>query len=722
MDNNLITTILVVTPSFNSQHTIARTINSVLSQQGRFKLIYHIQDGGSQDETLAICQSYQKLLSSNSIPIFCESICLTIESCKDAGMYDAIWNGFNKHDLNPSTWMTWINSDDILRPGACALLAEIDHQHSDRWIKWVGGSTSVVDDLTGMQIGHGSRPHNRHAIRSGLCEGVHWDFIQQEGTFFRRSHWNLWRMMANHAELFQTPWATGSFFRVAGQISGETRYLYEAEISLALSIEDRDKFLQQMTAEQAKGYLIGTAYTTKEIFITQSEQHNILQSWKSKPHNASFEIKPATDAVKPIPIDGYHYSGELDIDQDIPQNIIIHSSDWQYPAITEKHAASMAIKLLPLSSDSIYFGFPWATLIDMIECGDHARYRLFSRLGEYKKMLQGRRRVVTTCQHVLQYKYEKLLKWVGISDVFWSHHTTNNDRSIKIVRSHPFPLYPLQAILALRDSDLNHMSNSLDRRIPCSFAGARSCPGYLSDVRTWIIEKLQSRNDFVILSRDSWHYQNSVYIDQIKSSLGASTDQRAEQKKEDDSKAEEFVSLMMNSVFTLCPSGSGPNSIRLWEAILLGSIPIILSETHLLPGHSSIWGKAALFLPETKSSVESIPQKVKILLNEKDYLTDAVTNLSYLNTLYGPDVFISDIISLFCNADITFTNAGIQAEAENLSFAHIDSIRAIMNLRVDDKKKINAINYIGALQARRNPGDAESIQKDIAELLSEANL
>ena len=45
-----------------------------------------------------------------------------------------------------------------------------------------------------------------------------------------------------------------------------------------------------------------------------------------------------------------------------------------------------------------------------------------------------------------------------------------------------------------------------------------------------------------------------------------------------------------------------------------------------------------------------------------------------------------------------------------------------MNLRVDDKKKINAINYIGALQARRNPGDAESIQKDIAELLSEANL
>jgi hypothetical protein len=204
--------------------------------------------------------------------------------------------------------------------------------------------------------------------------------------------------------------------------------------------------------------------------------------------------------------------------------------------------------------------------------------------------------------------------------------------------------------------------------------------------------------------------------------LGASTDQRAEQKKEDDSKAEEFTTLMMNSIFTLCPSGSGPNSIRLWEAILLGSIPIILSETHLLPGNSSIWEKAALFLPETESSVESLPQKIKSLRKDKDYLADAVTNLSYLNILYGPDVFISDIISLFCNADITFTNAGIQAKAKNILFNHVDSIRSIINLRVDDKKKIDAINYIGALKARRNPGDAEAIQKGIAELLSEANL
>jgi predicted transcriptional regulator len=36
---------------------------------------------------------------------------------------------------------------------------------------------------------------------------------------------------------------------------------------------------------------------------------------------------------------------------------------------------------------------------------------------------------------------------------------------------------------------------------------------------------------------------------------------------------------MQETVFCLCPSGSGPNSIRLWEAIEFGCVPVILSDT-----------------------------------------------------------------------------------------------------------------------------------------------
>jgi hypothetical protein len=41
--------------------------------------------------------------------------------------------------------------------------------------------------------------------------------------------------------------------------------------------------------------------------------------------------------------------------------------------------------------------------------------------------------------------------------------------------------------------------------------------------------------------------------------------------------------IMNNSKFTLCPAGNGVNSIRIWEAMRYGSIPIILSDTLLLP-------------------------------------------------------------------------------------------------------------------------------------------
>ena len=47
----------------------------------------------------------------------------------------------------------------------------------------------------------------------------------------------------------------------------------------------------------------------------------------------------------------------------------------------------------------------------------------------------------------------------------------------------------------------------------------------------------------------------------------------------------------------LCPSGSGPNSIRLWEALATGAIPIILSDTLDLPKHE-LWKNAVLYVKE----------------------------------------------------------------------------------------------------------------------------
>jgi hypothetical protein len=722
------TVILIVTPTFNSEKTIARTILSVVSQQGSFKLIYHVQDGGSTDKTIEICKQIKQLIDSRQIPIFCQDIVFNLSSERDDGMYDAIWKAFSNYNIEDDSWMAWINSDDILRPGACALLSEIDAQHGSNWIKWIGGRTSVCDDTTGMQIGHGKRPHNRYAIQNGLCEGVHWDFIQQEGILFRKAlwdsvdnvkgfrefkyagDWNLWRMFAHKAEFFQVPWATGSFFRVQGQISDQTRYLYDAEICATLTIEERRASLMNMNPEQASGFLIDTAYTTKEVFTTKSDQSEILSLWKSK-NNCRAEKHQEQEFEEDAVSDRHHFSMFLDSSEGQKQHIIIHPEDWQYPAITEKHAAFKAEKVLPERIGYCYFGFPWATLTDMIECGDPRRFNLYSRLGEYKDQLTKYDKVFTVCQHVLQFKYEKLLKWVGITDVFWSHHANNTHNCFKNINVKPFPLYPLQAVLAKSNDSLNSVTSeefSKDEFL-CSFVGARYCNGYLTRVRDWIIDNLQDIPRMKIVSRDSWHYQNAVYVDQV-----ASGQRDARSKKEKklgyNKNSKEYVDLMKRSRFSLCPSGSGPNSIRLWEALLLKSVPVVLSDCHILPGPKELWDNAIISIPEDEASVMRVEQVLGSVDNLQ--IKNFHSAIDQLMLLYGPQTFVTDILTTWLDQESQQTRVTELSFYSSISGAgYLKRINRILSLSVSHEKKRSALSLIVRSELSQNPSSCESLIK-----------
>ena len=62
-------------------------------------------------------------------------------------------------------------------------------------------------------------------------------------------------------------------------------------------------------------------------------------------------------------------------------------------------------------------------------------------------------------------------------------------------------------------------------------------------------------------------------------------------------KTEEYNKILLNSRYSLCPSGSGPNSIRFWEALAVGSIPVLLSDKLELPKHE-LWDKAIVQMKE----------------------------------------------------------------------------------------------------------------------------
>src|SRR6185437_10786811 len=99
--------ISIVTPSFRQAAFIERTVASVVDK-GYPNLEYYVQDGGSEDGTCAILERYADRLAG-------------WQSRPDRGQSQAINRGFAK---TSGEIMAWLNSDDVLLPGALAYVAD----------------------------------------------------------------------------------------------------------------------------------------------------------------------------------------------------------------------------------------------------------------------------------------------------------------------------------------------------------------------------------------------------------------------------------------------------------------------------------------------------------------------------------------------------------------------------------------------------------------------
>ena len=75
--------ISVVTPSYNQDKYIQRTLLSVLSQKGDFDLEYIVMDGGSQDNTVNILEDMKSKLQNGKFAKNCNSISFSYISEKD---------------------------------------------------------------------------------------------------------------------------------------------------------------------------------------------------------------------------------------------------------------------------------------------------------------------------------------------------------------------------------------------------------------------------------------------------------------------------------------------------------------------------------------------------------------------------------------------------------------------------------------------------------------
>lgn len=265
---------------------------------------------------------------------------------------------------------------------------------------------------------------------------------------------------------------------------------------------------------------------------------------------------------------------------------------WQYPCLTEKQAYANHSLVEGAQIDhrkrviKIYVPVPWATYIDNRCYPDEVLKPLATHI-RFLRALAGRLgfalEVYTVCQHIRWPCIIEHAQRIGITDLAISHCTV--DAAAKLagkgcrLRVAPWTLYAVNYQDKTRNQGLVVGKPIRERRYLASFIGAHM-PHYLSDIRVRLFEELSrvKADDVVIELTNVWHFNKIVYDHQVKAKHAGP----ALPVDLTDS-ATRYNCVLSDSKFALCPEGAGPNTLRLWEAIAVGSVPVLFTRSLMFP-------------------------------------------------------------------------------------------------------------------------------------------
>ncbi len=194
----------------------------------------------------------------------------------------------------------------------------------------------------------------------------------------------------------------------------------------------------------------------------------------------------------------------------------------------------------------------------------------------------------TICQHIRYREIIPVLRRLGVKVLFAPHAPKRQQYKDIVVL--PFPLYPNNGIGPAKEKDILY-----------SFVGLESHP-----VRRKIFS-LPGRPDIIIKKRGQWHF----YL----RSKGRIIRMRYSPRREEE--REEFQDVLARSRFSLCPRGTGPSTIRFWESLQAGAIPVLLADAMALPTIEGInWNDCIIRVPER--NVSSVDRIIRAISPEKE--------------------------------------------------------------------------------------------------------
>lgn len=225
------------------------------------------------------------------------------------------------------------------------------------------------------------------------------------------------------------------------------------------------------------------------------------------------------------------------------------------PVPTELTAYTL-LKAQPLATDVTYAAVPWV--------GFKQAGRLQEALGLFA------RRGFTVCQtHVSE--IIPYCKAMGIKTIFAVHAIESEVEGIRVV---PFPHYPVHGAVPAEKKDIWYSFVGMSRTHPCREK----------------IRELAHRPGAHIIFRNGWVHSSEEEI-------------------------EEYRDVIARSRFSLCPRGTAPHSIRFWESLQAGAIPVLISNEILLPPGCE-WERAIVRVQENE--IDRIPSLLARISPEEE--------------------------------------------------------------------------------------------------------
>jgi len=194
-----------------------------------------------------------------------------------------------------------------------------------------------------------------------------------------------------------------------------------------------------------------------------------------------------------------------------------------------EYVAYKLLKNRPLKNNIGFFTAPWTYLL---------KNPNFDNMKTNISLKNG----FTICSHFDYKRIIPLLKSAGVYTLFTPHADCTMYDGVKIV---PFPHLAVNG------------SIPKEKNIFYSFVG------YVSDPLRNKIFNIKHPKSAVIIKRHGWHFYKSELIKQ-KEKI-------------------EYQDILSKSIFSLCPKGNGSGTLRFWESLQAGAIPVLIADDLLLP-------------------------------------------------------------------------------------------------------------------------------------------